>query len=356
MSRGVSGEGVFDHLRSSSLFSVPGRRPKQTRYVVETPGRCGTGCGKLRGPSVSEAPSPLIEDRTTSTRKGSLLLDHCDRKGFVELFTKEGRSVILPTTCNTWGCVVCRKKLMAIFEARVELGCLRLGRCAFITITYLKGSERLQSARCVPKDWAALWLRLKRQGRKWQWLKVTELTKAGTPHHHLTIGPIEGTSEVACHRRRIQRGRETAEYVDRMRWCECVAHVFSRAWWAITGDSFMVHGLEVDPGKRAGTYMAKYMHKTFEREWVKRRYSTSRGWPAGGRMRLRATAEHRWDYIRMWPPDRFPKYGELNPEEGDLLERVGEDVVAALERRWRNKAARREFDQIMRRHSVRPEG
>ncbi len=116
----------------------------------------------------------------------------------------------------------------------------------------------------------------------------------------------------------------------------------------------MVHGMQVDPGKRAGAYMSKYLHKTFERPWLTRRFSTSRGWPGGGRMRLLATVERRWDYIRRWPPDRFRKNDDLNPREEDLLVRVGEDIVRSLELRNRKRKATREHGQMIRRYSVRP--
>ncbi len=328
--------------------------------------------GKRRGgsPGAADCPRPnesegggslLIEDRTSSTRiedpgrperVGSLLLGHCDRAGFVEMFLKNGRSVILPTTCKTWRCTVCRRKLIALFEARVEVGCSRLGRCAFITLTYLKGSVRLEDAECVRKDWAALWLRLKRQGRKWSWLKVTELTEAGTPHHHVVVGTVSQETQVRCHGRRIKRGAETARYIRRMVDCECLAHEFSRAWAAITGDSFMVFAVEVEPGRGAGTYMGKYLHKTFEGPWLKRRFSTSRSWPGSGRMRLAITEKGGWDYIRMWPAGKFNVGENLNPRENDLLGRVGDNLVMELSLRTRKRKAQREYEATLRRYHV----
>lgn len=308
----------------------------------------------------------MIEDRTSSTgiadpgqpaRVGSLLLGKCDRAGFVEMFLKNGRSVILPTTCKTWRCLVCRRKLIALFEARVEVGCSRLGRCAFITITYLRESGRLEDAACVPRDWAALWLRLKRQGRTWAWLKVTELTKAGIPHHHVVMGPVESQQRIRCHGRSIKRGAETARYIRRMADCECLAHIFARAWSAITGDSFMVFAVEVEPGRGAGTYMGKYLHKTFEGPWLKRRFSTSRNWPAAGRMRLAITMEGGWDYVRMWGAGKFAVGDELNPEEQDLLGRTGDNLVMELKLRTDKSKAEREYESILRRYRVtRPDG
>jgi len=270
-------------------------------------------------------------------RRGSALWGKCDRMGFTELFTAEGRSVILPTTCKTWGCVICQKKLLALFKAKVTVGVSHLGACAFITTTYLLGSERLLDARCVQKDWQALWRNLKRHGKRWSWLKVTELTAAGTPHHHMVVGPVKGT--IRCHGRTIKRGAETARYLNRLASCECLSHQFAREWFSITGDSFMCFATAVTDPVGAGGYMGKYMQKGFLMRSAGRRYSTSRDWPGNARIRLKQTLEGGWSHIRQWPASSFPSTENLNPREEDLLERVGENLTMALQRQRSKKAA-----------------
>ncbi len=281
------------------------------------------------------------------TRRGSAFLGECDRRGYTELFTAEGRSVVLPTQCKTWGCVVCRKRLLSLFKGKVEVGVSRLGRCAFMTITYQAESDRLEDARCVKKDWAELWRVLRRQGNAWRWLKVTELTKKKTPHHHIVLGTIEG--QIRCHGPKIRRGKETAVYIARLDSCVCLAHQFARVWLGITGDSYLCFATPVSDAVGASSYMAKYMEKQFAsyRDLLGRRYTTSRDWPAGERVQLKITKEGGWSHIRMWPRSHFPSTENLNPREEDMLERVGDNVTIARQRRLSKKAARIAFGKVV---------
>lgn len=305
-----------------------------------------------KGASVASAGNLLILYRTmqsnlnVKTDRGSASASECDRRGYTELFTKEGRSVILPTTCKTWGCVVCRKKLKAFFRARVEVGVSTLGRCCFMTITYQADSERLADAQCVRKDYAELWQRLRRAGHRWEWLRVMEWTKRGIPHHHLVMGPIKG--EMRCHGRRVNKGAETTEYVAKIGVCRCMSHIFAEAWLAVTGDSYMCFGTEVRSGVGAGGYMGKYLDKTFHRKTAARRYTMSRGFPGGKRIRLKVTEEGGWSHIRRWEGDKFTLTEDLNVHEKDLLERIGEPLMMAIALRVANKKAKMEYKRLMR--------
>lgn len=289
---------------------------------------------------------------SVKVRRGSLIFGKCDRSGYTELFTKEGLSIILPTTCKTWGCVICRTKLIGLFKAKVEMGVSNLGRCGFITITYQAESARLNDVRCAKKDWQALWRRLRRGGNEWKWLKVTELTKKGIPHHHVAVGPIEAGMEIRCHGRKIRKGRETAEYRRRIATCGCLAHVFSRAWVGVTGDSYMCFGTPVSDPQGAGSYMGKYMVKQFTEERREgRRYTTSRDWPGGQKMRLRITEEGGWDYIRRWSASSMSSTVDLNKVEKErwpwLLDRVGDDLTRDIQRRNSRRAAERQFRKVL---------
>ncbi len=290
-----------------------------------------------------------MQNTSTSVKlkRGSKLLGQCDRSAYTELFTAEGRSIILPTTCKTWGCVVCRDKLMGLFKARVEVGVSALGLCAFITITYQAESERWRTAGCVGEDWQELWRRLRRLKKSWQWLKVTELTKKKTPHHHVVIGPIQ--QMIRCHGPKIRKGRETTAYLKRMDSCGCVSHTFARIWWNITGDSYICFATEVTDPSGAASYMGKYMTKQFlEKErGMTRRFSTSRGWPGGQRIRLRVTLEGGWSHIRRWPGSKFDSTVENNPQETDLLDRVGDNLTIAIRRRNSKRAAEKRFRKVL---------
>ena len=117
----------------------------------------------------------------------------CPSQGSMRLVSWDGEFARVRTNCKTWRCVSCRGRMLNLFRMRVESGCLILGRCAFITLTYQADSERLRDARCVEKDWKALWRRLTVQGlQNLKWLRVMEVTRKGIPHYHLVAGPIEG--------------------------------------------------------------------------------------------------------------------------------------------------------------------
>lgn len=279
-------------------------------------------------------------------RGGSVLLGECDRMGYSQLFTPAGRSVILPTTCKTWGCSVCRKKLLALFKARVQVGVSHLGRCVFITTTYQADNVAHQDALSVRKDWQALWRQFRRAGKTWSWLKVTELTKSKFPHHHIVLGPIEG--QMRCHGRRIRRGADTRKYLSRMDHCQCMAHQFARPWLQITGDSFMCFATEVTDPAGAGSYMGKYMSKQFlDTGREGRRFSTSRCWPGGERLRLRQTLEGGWSHIVRWPASHFDSTADINTREHDLLERVGSDLLLELRQKQSRKTAETLFRKVL---------
>ena len=145
------------------------------------------------------------------------------------------------------------------------------------------------------------------------------------PHHHLVIGPVEG--EVACYDGEhfdIRRYRKRFDY------CACLSHSFARPWFEVTGDSYIVHAIAAHGERNIGSYMGKYLTKTFGMEGrlntlgVSRRWSNSKGWPGGGRMRL-ATKD--WDMIMALPGHKTVRENASDPV---LLEREGEDVTRAL--------------------------
>ena len=119
-----------------------------------------------------------------------------------------------------------------------------------------------------------------------------ELTKVGTPHHHLTVGPIADKEVISC-----WKEFEIVRYLERFSECGCVAHEFARAWVTVTMDSFVVHATPVWGPDGAGGYMGKYMQKTFAWEGraeilgMERRWSSSLGWPGNSLLELKRTGE-----------------------------------------------------------------
>jgi len=196
-----------------------------------------------------------------------------------------------------------------------------------MTVTYVEGSDRLERAGCVGRDWRALWRRFHKhepEMEQMEWLRIMELTKKGTPHHHVVIGPVVG--KIRCWAKDTFR---IGEYVKRMDSCPCLAHKWARQWWMVTGDSYIVHATEVVGAENAGGYMAKYLEKEFdgeraERLGMARRWSSSRGWPASGRLRLAQTERGGWKRTA-WAPHYVPEDIVGGPK--DLMERSGDDLT-----------------------------
>jgi len=237
--------------------------------------------------------------------KGRGSSSECPRAGAVILETVSGAIRQVTTNCNTWRCVSCRDRNLKRFKAVVSLGCSTLGRCSFITITYKAGSKRLADVNCVQKDWIALMRRLKAQSpwiQKMAYLRVTELTKKGTPHIHAIFGTIPRERRINCWARNefaIKR------YVARMKTCECFSHEVGRSWSAVTsGESYICFGITVTSARGAGAYLGKYMAKgMFAGEG--RRFNKSRDWPSEKRRRLLPGTE---GFKRaLWTPGGAPK-------------------------------------------------
>lgn len=318
--------------------SIPEKAPRG----IKAPAYSGDSAGRMELMSAAElneaAAALSIPDRTSRTN------DPCPRAGTIRLVAPTGRYVVLPTTCKTWRCKACRQRVMALFTMRVEAGCLILGRCAFLTVTYVKGSKRLERAGAVSKDWKELWRKVASSGPNYlalsQWLRVMELTKAGTPHHHLIIGAVPSDVEVNCCPQRMgepkkaYRARYGRNLVRRFETCLCLAHVVARVWWMVTGDSYIVHTVAVTDAKGSGSYMAKYMTKSFGKERARalgmsRRWSTSKGWPGNGRLQLAQTVGAGWAQVEYLASTVDKKLLGQYRRDGtkvsavDMLERVG---------------------------------
>ncbi len=289
----------------------------------------------MKGAERSEAPSTLdtIKDKWYE-QSGAASSTDCPRKGHVFLQDHAGRRTIVNTVCNSWRCLACRDSNMARFKALVRTGCFSMERCSFITLTYKAGSERLERAGCVARDWKAFWRRLVKKRPELKGipiLRVMELTKKGTPHFHMIVG--ETQLRARCW------GNELREplYRARMAECDCLAHVFAREWSVVQGgESYIVHATGVRSARGAGAYLAKYMRKEFDSDRAEelgmvRRWSTSRAWPREPRVRL----EPRGGWKRSWfspgHVERLETFKDLDP--GLRERRMTENQALESERR-----------------------
>jgi len=300
----------------------------------------------------------VVETGEIVPRKGAASSSYCPRSGHVIL----ERNVLGPgtgrvrmnTNCNTWGCVGCRDRLMRLFKMRVETGISTLGRCGFITITYKAESSRLETAGCVSRDWRALCTRLRRsqpEVASWSWFRVMELTKVGTPHHHLIMGTIP-RMEINCWG--TNEDFDIRRFDRRFDSCECVAHRISREWEELTGDSRIVHANWVTSAQKGANYLAKYVGKEFDAPraaelGMARRWSSSRTWPGTGRLRLLQT-ERGWDRVR-FSEGHIPEAYTGGPDS--LTERNGNSLTDRIAER----GARVRLETLIRRktYGAKPE-
>ena len=286
-------------------------------------------------------------------RRGSAMKGRCPKQGYVILTAKGNRGQVeLPTFCKTWRCVVCRKKLSSFVKMKASLGSSRLGRCAFITVTYRWESGFKWDAVSAREHWRALLRNSPSLQKPRQWFRVPELTKRGMPHYHLILGPVE--EKIACYGQTdFRMGRFRAMFET----CGCLSHRLSREWFAITGDTEIVHAEPVHGAGQVASYVAKYLGKTFgdrtglEAMGFSRRYSCSGGWPAGQRLRL---LESKGAGGPGWA--RREMYRGLLEEGGqpELLQRTGDVMLMEILARQQALRPSMKIATIARRYTDEP--
>lgn len=233
--------------------------------------------------------------------KQQLRQEQCPRAGFIELHSA-GRVYLAPTKCKTWSCKVCRNNLLSLVKMKMEYGCLILGPCFFTTLTLPNGAlDAILNAHSVRKAWEPFLRNLKSDHYpNIAWIKIPELTKRNQPHLHLILGGI-GTPLASCLPKKPPRVKGW-----RKNWllngpsCACVAHRVGLDWYEQTG-AYIIDCRPVYNPKGLANYLGKYLTKSFlirgamEDAGFLRRYSTSRNWPGGSRLRLAGTNADIWE-------------------------------------------------------------
>lgn len=226
---------------------------------------------------------------------------------------------------------------------RIVSGCLTLKQCYFITVTYrLAGQETRRDAASVQKDWTELLRTLKYRlsNRNIAWLKIVEATKKGQPHLHLIVGGI-GNRVACCESDRLacyhgwNQKRMVAD-------CErdCIEHEWAKAWFDITGDSYIVNSKPILGAYGAGAYLSKYLVKGMAHRRVlqelgfARRWSKSRNWPAKDVLQLEGTLAQAWVHTRFgykgWPWNADLAASAESREFNVLNKRIGTEMAAGL--------------------------
>ncbi len=163
---------------------------------------------------------------------------------------------------------------------------------------------------------------------------------------HLVIGCTKET-RIRCYGNSFNVGA----FLNRMSECNCMSHEFARAWSAVTdGESYIVHAIPVGSPRGAAMYLAKYMQKTFDADrsellGMKRRWSTSRGWPVEKRARMSETRKGEW--IRHWWKEEH-----VDMEEFDLDPEVGQLVQTEKQKVESGRTARQRYLAVVKRSTL----
>ncbi len=248
----------------------------------------------------------------------------CPRKGYVVLTAPDRKMGAYETSCKSWSCLSCRKKLLSLFIERVSLGSLMDPNLYFITNTFLKEQYTTVDAIYAERVWRSFVRQMRKHYPKLMFLKVVELTKAGQPHFHSVMGGI-GKVKDNCRERRKQTARHLLSPCRLS--SECLEHQVKQAWWKASGDSYITLVREVYDGRGLCTYLSKYMNKDFEDFdascdlGFKKRWTQSQNWPKLERMCLRGTFEKAWlkvDASQIKPGNAY----------ADMICAVGESIVS----------------------------
>ncbi len=299
---------------------------------------------KERAALLASAAPPLDLNRTSGTPRTSV----CPKAGWVRLTHYDGRGISMPTACKTWRCLSCGDRLRNLFRMGVVSGCSALAHCWLITFTYKVSALRREDAQFAKKDWREFWRRWNKDNPNLEWLRVSETTKEGMIHHHV-VATSETTIKASCYGREFSMAR----FLRRFHGCGCLSHRVARIWKAVTGDSYMVHVAPVVSPRGVGSYLAKYMMKDFGKAtgpMRERRWSSSRGWPGTGRLRLTMTVR------KMWAVVAFHNYRataeDLVVDDPELSERSGPAWLKPMMERWAEQAAMNGFRRFMNEHSI----
>lgn len=277
----------------------------------------------------------------------------CPRAGFIRLYSKDGGSIILPTNCKTWRCKGCRDRVRALFKKRVAIGCSKVGPSFLITLTYRQGEGAQRHAASVQKDWSQFLKIMKKMSPEISYVKVVEATKKNQPHLHVVMGGI--TQKTACCRgKKYPRCEHWTE-----RWlgekCEkCIEHVMAKAWYGITGDSYVVDARPVLGAAGAGAYLSKYLVKGMDSRDVllrlgfKRFWSCSRNWPRESPSQLLATYQRRWRPGKaefVWAKDATAEVVDkvVNISDNPLNLRVAERNTIVYDKAVERKRAKKQI-------------
>lgn len=270
---------------------------------------------------VDTVPVPFVKGR-----KG----EECPRSGYAILTKKEGKRLLIKTRCKTQRCVVCGPAVRAAIALKAEVGSWIHGASYFITLTLRTGTDSIRDAGYVQRVFRAFQSKLLRDHQiKMKYMKVVELTKKGQPHLHLVAAGMPSGRVTRCRGHKNERA-----------WVEggcfqagpdCLLHIVSKAWLAVTGDSWVCDVSPTRSGPAAGRYISKYVGKWDQGKMLKlgfkRKWSATQGFTPDLHLRLRGTVEKKWIKAEHWDYQKDAKNWLLASRDDPLLEVVGHPIV-----------------------------
>ncbi len=279
---------------------------------------------QLKACPASEGPNPFTVSSTSVTAEdlldfvpkhieeidqGSGSSSRCPRAGvvYLEAANRPNGGVAIRTYCKSWSCIGCRDRKRSAFMNRVDIACQAAARdFGMFTYTYKATDDRWRSEKRIASDWKQvrrLMKELQPEIAKQPWIKVTELTAKGVPHHHVLIGIPEGF-KVRCWNRYGGRQFDMVQYRKGFDECLCMGHRLARLWERVThGTSWIVLATAVDSPRGAARYLAKYLSKEFagHGELGRRRWSSSIGFMKATKSGLAQTYGHGWRTVQFMP-------------------------------------------------------
>lgn len=205
-------------------------------------------------------------------------------------------TVLFALPCRTWSCRVCAETKIKAMAIAVQLAAPnRLLTLTVDPALYLSRKEAWEKTRkCVP----ILIRRLRKKFGEIEYLRVTEVTKAGWPHYHLLVRS------------------------------SFLPHSVVKAYWSELTGARIVDLRQVTKSFSAYKYLVKYLSKLHKLEWTERHVSMSRGFAPKKKWEPEIelnTAEP--EFIRS-----HPAYVIMERYDGLRLQRIGKNAHLVLRR------------------------
>lgn len=289
-------------------------------------------------------------EKTDPTKsKGMASSKRCPRQGMVYLASNRNELLALPTNCKSWSCRSCRDRKLGFVASLMQYGLYRLTEPVLLSVTYVAHErnpgllEKYVDAESAKKDWAAL-VRILKRDPHWKqmaFFRVVELTKKNQIHFHVLLGNVTST---------LQTCRPPGKR-SRQQWnqcvfpkCPCMECVISRAWFAVTRDSWVVDVRPIYDTEGASWYLCKYLKKgmygaqrdELEARGFIQRYYRSNNWPSGVQMKRRGSLEKRWQRVTFEysPPNNFMIH---QSQDHPLMEQMGTDLAKKMALKQKGK-------------------